>query len=74
MFENVKKILVEELNVKASDITLDAELSGDLGINSLDLADLVLQCEERFGIAIDDDQVHTLITVGDIVAFLESQK
>ena len=73
MFEKVKNLLIEELNVKAEDITLTAELSGDLGINSLDLADLVLQCEERFGVVIDDDEVHTLITVGDIVEFLENR-
>ena len=73
MFEKVKALLVEELSIKAEDITLSAELSGDLGINSLDLADLVLQCEERFGIVIDDDEVHTFITVGDIVEYLEGQ-
>jgi acyl carrier protein len=73
MFEKVKNLLIEELSVKAEEITPTAELAGDLGINSLDLADLVLQCEERFGVVIDDDQVHTFITVGDIVEFLESQ-
>lgn len=73
MFEKVKALLVEELSIKAEDITLGAELSGDLGINSLDLADLVLQCEERFGVVIDDDVIHTFITVGDIVDFLENQ-
>ena len=73
MFEKVKNLLIEELNIKADEITLSAELSGDLGINSLDLADLVLQCEERFGIVIDDDEVHTFITVGDIVEYLENR-
>lgn len=73
MFEKVKNLLIEELNIKAEEITLSAELSGDLGINSLDLADLVLQCEERFGIVIDDDEVHTFITVGDIVEYLENR-
>ena len=73
MFEKVKALLIEELSIKAEDITLGAELSGDLGINSLDLADLVLQCEERFGIVIDDDEVHTFITVGDIVEYLENR-
>ncbi len=71
MFEKIKAILIDELNVKAEDITLDAELSSDLGINSLELADLTLLCEEKFGITIDDDDVHTFITVGDIVTYLE---
>ena len=69
MFEKVKALLIEELSIKAEDITPSAELSSDLGINSLDLADLILQCEERFGIVIDDEDVHTLITVGDIVEY-----
>ncbi|MBR6546351.1 MAG: acyl carrier protein [Clostridia bacterium] len=73
MFEKVKALLIEELSIKAEDITPSAELSSDLGINSLDLADLILQCEERFGIVIDDEDVHTLITVGDIVEYLEKQ-
>ncbi len=71
MFEKIKTLLIEELNVKAGDITPDAELSGDLGINSLELADLTLLCEERFGVTIDDDDVRTFITVGDIVSYLE---
>ena len=74
MFEKIKAILVEELNVDAEDITPDAELSGDLGINSLELADLTLLCEERFGITIDDEDVHTFITVGDVVTYLEGLK
>ena len=71
MFEKIKALLVEELNVKAGDVTPDAELSGDLGINSLELADLTLLCEERFGVTIDDDDVRTFITVGDLVSYLE---
>ena len=43
MFENLKKYLVEELNVAADDVTMEAELAGDLGINSLELADLVFR-------------------------------
>ena len=74
MFEKIKTILIDELNVKAEDITLDAELSSDLGINSLELADLTLLCEEKFGITIDDDDVHTFITVGDVVTYLEGLK
>ena len=74
MFEKIKELLIEELNVKAEDITLEAELSSDLGINSLELADMTLLCEERFGVTIDDDDVHTFITVGDVVSYLESLK
>ena len=73
MFENLKKFLIEELRVKAEDITMEAELAGDLGINSLELADLVYLCEEKFNVVIDDEDLHKFITVGDVVRYLESQ-
>lgn len=71
MFEKVKALLVEELQVKAEDVTLDAELISDLGINSLELADLVLQCEEKFDVEISDDDIRSFVTVGNVVDFLE---
>jgi acyl carrier protein len=70
MFEAVKRILVEDMQVKPEDVTLDAELINDLGINSLELADLILMCEEKFGIEIKDDDIHKFITVGDVVNYL----
>ena len=73
MFENLKKFLVEELRIKAEDITMEAELAGDLGINSLELADLVYLCEEKFNVVIDDEDLHNFNTVGDVVRYLESQ-
>ena len=73
MFESVKKFLVEELRVNADAIKPEAELAGDLGINSLELADLVYLCEERFNIVIDDEDLHNFSTVGDIVAYLEKK-
>ena len=72
MFEKLKELLVDELQIDEADITLDAELSGDLGINSIDLADLVLLCEEKFDVEIDDESLHKLVTVGDVVSYLES--
>ncbi len=70
MFEKVKALLVDELSINPDDITPTAELVGDLGINSLELADLVLLCEEKFDIEIGDDVVHKFITVGDVADFL----
>jgi acyl carrier protein len=70
VFEKVKEILVEDLQLSESDITMEAELISDLGINSLELADLILMCEEKFGIEIKDDDIHKFITVGDVVNYL----
>ncbi len=73
MFEKLKNILVEELRVDPADIKPEAELANDLGINSLELADLILLCEEKFGITIDDDDLHTFITIADVVKYLEEK-
>ena len=72
MYEKFVELLVEELQVDRNDITMDAELSNDLGINSIELADLVMICEEKFEITIDDDDIRKFTTVGDVVAYLES--
>ena len=72
MFEKLKELLVEELQINESDITMDAELSNDLGINSIELADLVMLCEDKFGIVIEDDDIRGFVTVGDVVKYLES--
>ena len=73
MFENLKEFLVEELRVNPDDITMEAELAGDLGINSLELADLVYLCEEKFNVVIDDEDLHQFNTVGDVVRYLEAE-
>ena len=72
MFEKVKDLLVEELQLNPNDITLDDELSKDLGINSIELADLIMLCEEKFGIEISEDDSNTFNTVGDVVNYLET--
>ena len=72
MFEKVKAILIEELQIEESEITMDASLTNDLGINSIELADLVMLCEDKFGIVIEDDDIRGFTTVGDVVKYLES--
>ena len=72
MYEKFVRLLVDELQIDEADITMDAELSNDLGINSIELADLVMQCEDRFGIEIQEDDIRKFTTVGDVVDYLES--
>ena len=72
MFDKVKQILMDELQIDENEITLDAELSGDLGINSIELADLVMMCEEQFSVEISEDAANEFLTVGDVVKYLES--
>lgn len=73
MFETLKDILISDLDVKESDITLEAQLSTDLGLNSLELADLALLCEDKFGVTVSDDDIRGFITVGDVVNYMESK-
>ena len=72
MFEKVKALLVDELQINASDITMEAELTKDLNINSIELADLIMMCEEKFGIEIDEEDANKFVTVGDVVNYLDS--
>lgn len=71
MFEKLKAILVDEFQLDEADITLDAELSGDLGINSVELHSLVLTCEMEFDIDINTQELTSFTTIGDVVNYLE---
>lgn len=73
MYEKVKDILVDEMNIDADDISINAELVNDLGFNSLELADLVVICEEKFDVTIDETELPKLVTVRDVVDYLETE-
>ena len=74
MFEELKKILVEEFSIDEDKITLEAEFVNDLGIKSLELADLVFICEDKFGVVFEEDDLHTILTVGDVVNYLADRE
>ena len=74
MFEEIKNALVEELDVDEELITLDAEFVNDLKLNSLELADLVVLCEDKYEVEIEEQDIHTLLTVGDLVDYLERKQ
>ncbi len=71
MLEQLKEILVEEMQIKEELIKPDAELINDLGMNSIELSELVLACEDKFSIQVDEDKVRTFVTVSDVVNYLE---
>ena len=72
MFEEVKKLIVEELGVDESKITMDAKLIDDLGADSLDAVELIMAIEEKYDIQISDEVAQSIQTVGDIVRYAES--
>ena len=72
MFDKIKDLLVEEMSINESDIVPDAELMNDLGMNSLELADLVMLCEEKFDMTFDENDLPTIVTIKDLVNYLEA--
>ena len=73
-FEKVKEIIVEELGVDAEEVTLEANLSDDLGADSLDAVELIMALEDEFDLKISDDAAQEFKTVKQIVDFIESAK
>ncbi len=71
VFDKVKEIIVKELKVDASKVTLDASLKDDLGTDSLDAVEIVMDLEDEFGVEIDDTKAEAVATVGDLVAYIE---
>ena len=71
MFETLKSILVEEYQVDPAEITLDSDLRNDLGINSIELAELVMTCEEKFDVEFSDEDINSIATIGDVIKYLE---
>ena len=68
----VKEIIVEKLGVEESEVTMDASFTNDLGADSLDTVELIMEFEKEFGITIPDDQAEKIATVGDAVAYIEA--
>ena len=73
MFENVKEVLVEAINVDEDMITMEANLKDGLGIDSLAAVELSLELETEFDVRIEDEELAKLVTVADIVNLLESK-
>lgn len=72
MFEEIKSLLVEEMSIEESEIKEDAEFINDLGFNSLELADLVSLCEEKYDVDLEEDKIREILTVGDFIKYLEA--
>lgn len=69
--QRVKEIIVEQLGVNADQVTPEAKFIEDLGADSLDIVELVMALEEEFGKEIPDEQAEKLLTVGDVVKYIE---
>ena len=72
--QRVKEIIVEQLGVKEDQVTPEAKFIEDLGADSLDIVELVMALEEAFGQEIPDDEAEKLVTVGDVVKWIEDHQ
>ena len=69
--QKVKEIIVDKLTVDENEVTPQAEFNKDLGADSLDTVELIMEFEKEFGISIPDDQAEKIGTVGDAVSYIE---
>ena len=69
---SVKAIIVDNLGVEESEVTTEASFTNDLGADSLDTVELIMEFEKEFGISIPDDQAEKIGTVGDAVSYIEA--
>lgn len=71
MFDKIKSIIVNELDVDEADVTLEASFVDDLGADSLDLVELIMALEDEFDIEIPDDAAEQISTVNDVVEYIK---
>jgi acyl carrier protein len=69
--QKVKSIIIDKLGVEDSEVTPEASFTNDLGADSLDTVELIMEFEKEFNISIPDDQAENISTVGQAVAYLE---
>lgn len=74
MLENLKKLISDNLEINTDNVTEDSSFKEDLGIDSLDLFELVMAMEEEFGIEIPGEDLENMSTVGDVIEYIEAHK
>lgn len=74
VFDDVKSVVVEQLNVNEGEVKPESKFVDDLGADSLDVVELIMALEEKFEIEIPDEDAEKIVTVGDVVAYIEKLK
>ena len=72
VFEKVREILCDQLDIDPEEVTLDTNIIDDLGADSLDLVDFVMSLEDEFDQEIPDEDIESIRTIGDIVYYIEN--
>lgn len=73
MLEKITELLVDQLGVDAEDVNLDASFKDDLGADSLDLFEMVMNLEEEYGIEVPAEELENIVTIGDMIKYMESK-
>ncbi|MEG0012563.1 MAG: acyl carrier protein [Cellulosilyticaceae bacterium] len=74
VFEKIREIISEQLNISEGDVTLETSFRDDLNADSLDIFQIVMAIEEEFEMEISNDEVEGITTVGEIVEYIKEQK
>ncbi|MEE0946783.1 MAG: acyl carrier protein [Acutalibacteraceae bacterium] len=74
IFEKLKEIISEQLEIDAETVTMETRLGEDLNADSLDIVEMLMSLEDEFGVDIPDEEIEKMKTVGDVVAYIEENK
>ena len=74
LIDEVKEVVVEQLNVNPDEVKEDSKFVEDLGADSLDVVELIMALEEKFDIEIPDSDAESIVTVGDAIKYIENNK
>ena len=74
IFSDLKEIIVEQLAVDPEEVTMEASFVEDLNADSLDLVELIMEIEEKFGIQVPDEVAEKIVTVNDAIEYIQEQK
>ncbi len=74
VFDRVKRIIVDRLGVDESEVTPEASFKDDLGADSLDIVELVMELEDEFDMEISDEDAEKITNVGEVISYIESHK
>ena len=74
IFDRIRDIIIEQLQVEESDVTMDTNLMKDLSADSLDAVEIIMAIEDEYGIEIPDEEAEKIQTVGDLVRYVEENK
>ena len=74
MFDKIKELIVDSLGIEEDQITMEASFKEDLKVDSLDLFEMVMSLEDEFGVEIPTEELGKMVTVGDVVNYIEEHK